>query len=333
MICLSLAGDGYEIGRQHGESLRSLIQSALEPRAPLPDPQAAKSNSVLDRRARFLKARFPELMREIEGLADGADLALEAVLRYNLSPLPSACSNVAFLSAEGPLLGHVNDDVEHRLDVAFRVRHSSGRELLHVGVAGSVGTAAAVNSAGLAISHAAARSAGLANPEAHLNLPLLRRVLIDTCDDCEQARTFLLNHSFASGADNIIASDRSGAAFVSEKLPTAVAFREPRGDTIYCTGRPLDEGIRRLVGQEAYENHAPEVKELIGRERYFQAVTSRNAGRLSLELMKETLCCAEEGAAVCNELSNWAVILLPRQFQALLAGRPPSQDGFSPLGG
>jgi hypothetical protein len=93
----------------------------------------------------------------------------------------------------------------------------------------------------------------------------------------------------------------------------------------------LDQDIRRLVSQETYEQEAPEVQKLIGRERYFQAVTSRNKGRLSVELMKEILSCTEEGVAVCNELSNWAAILLPRQFQALVAGRPPSKESFEPL--
>jgi len=328
---LSLEGDAYKIGRQHGESLRSLIRSALGPQVVCTDREAFQSRAVLERRAEFLRTRFPDLMSEIEGIADGADVPLEEILRYNLSPLPSACSNVAFVSADGPLLGHVNDDREHRFDVAFRVRYGTGRELLHIGIAGSVGTAAALNSAGLAVSHAAARSAGLTNPQAHFNLPVLRRALVDACDHCQEARSFLLAHSFSSGADNIIAIDKSGAAFIAEKLPTAVAFREPQGEAIYCTGRALDQEIRRRVGQEIYEKEAPDVHELIGRERYFQAVIDRNKGRLSFHLMAAVLCHAEEGAAVCNDLSNWATILLPHQFQAFVAGRPPGPNTFEPL--
>lgn len=191
---------------------------------------------VLRERAKSLETEFPELMEEMGGIADGAECSLDDILIYNLSPLPASCSNLVFLCDEGPMLGHVDDDIDGTFNMAFRIHLNNGRELLHIGLAGSVGTGAAINSDGLAISHAAARSRGLKNTEAILNLPLFRRVLIERSRDCQEAESFLSMHSFASGADNIIGVDKSGAAFVAEKLPTAVEFRRPNRGAIYWQG-------------------------------------------------------------------------------------------------
>ncbi len=266
----------------------------------------------------------------MEGVAEGAQVAAEDIFLYNLSSLPQACSNLVFLTPEGPLLGHVNDDLESRFDVAFHL-HDEGRELLHVGLAGSVGTGAAVNSLGLAVSHAAARSLGLRNREACLTLPLLRRALIEGCRTTAQAEAFLTEYGPAAGADNIIVVDQSGEALVAERLPTQVAFRRPTRGALWCTGRALTSEIRAAVGQDEYETKASEVQQLINRERYFEQTIEEHADRLSTEVMMEALRSREPGIEVCNELSNWAAILKPRTCELLLADRPPASQPFVAL--
>jgi len=331
VIHLSLSGNAYDVGWQHGESLRSMIYCALQERPWFFDRSARPNEQALGRRTRSLATEFPELVSEIKGIADGVGRIFEDLLLYNLEPLPGACSNIAFLCNEGPLLGHVNDVRDGRFDVAFHFRFDDGQELLHIGVAGKVGTNAAVNSNGLAVSHACARSAGLGNPSAFFDLPLLRRALIGRCRDCQEAKSFLSEYSFASGADNIIAVDSNGCAFVAERLPSAMEFRVPDKGAIYCTGRPLHPHIRRLIGQEAYEQRAPEMQQLVSRERYFEAIIEENADRLSLNLVKRILRCTEQGVAVWNEISQWAAILLPREFQALVVSRTPSEQEFALL--
>jgi len=328
MVSLLLEGCPYEVGFQHGDKLSCLIQCAIRKHCRFLDENQRPSQVALRQRGDSLEAEFPELMAEIRGIADGANCSLHDLLIYNLRPLTTACSNLVFAGTDGPMLGHVNDDVDGTFDVAFHVRSPDGRELVHVGSAGSVGTAAAINSDGLAISHGAARSGGVVNAKAAVNPPLFRRALIERSRHCQEAESFLLRHSFISGADNIVSVDSAGEAFVAEKLPTTVEFRRRDEDGIYCTGRALTARISQIVDQEAYERGDPKTETLVNREQYFEATIADNPDSLSLGLMKQALRCTEEGIEVCNELSNWAAILLPSRFEMWLADRFPCQNDF-----
>lgn len=329
MIFLSLHGSWYDVGYQHGEKLKCLIHSAIRKYCRFFSVKQSPNKEVLWKHAETLQADFPELMEEMKGIADGAGCSIEDILIYNLSPLLSSCSNLVFVCNGEPMLGHINDDSSAGVfDVAFHIFPNRGSELLYIGLAGSVGVGAAINSEGLAISHACARSEGLKNINTVLSLSLLRRVLINRSRNCQEAESFLLNHSFVSGADNIIGVNKAGAAFVAEKLPIAVEFRHPDRGVIYCTGRSLTSKIRRIVNQEVYEKKAPEIRKLIAREQYFDSTLTEHMNNLSLELMKKILCCTEEGIEICNELSNWAAILLPKRFEMLIADRFPCNNIF-----
>lgn len=328
MVSLLLEGCPYEVGFQHGDKLSCLIQCAIRKHCRFLGDNRGPSQAAVRERGRRLEAEFPELMQEIRGIADGAECSLDDLLTYNLRPITGGCSNLVFLSAGEPMLGHVNDDVHGSFDVAFHVRRPGGSELLHIGSAGSAGTALAMNSDGLAVSHAAARSGGLLNTEAALNLALFRRALAERTRDCDEARSFLTRHSFVSGADNVVCIDKTGEAFVAEKLPTTVEFRRPDEGGMYCTGRALTPRIGQIVHQEAYERGDPNTETLVKREQYFEAVIAGNLDGLSVELMKQALRCTDQGIEVCNELSNWAAILLPSRFEMWVADRFPCHNEF-----
>jgi len=329
MFFLSLQGNWYDIGFKHGEELKSLVQGAVEKRFKRLHKKQMPSKKKLNEKARIMKKEFPELMEEIEGIADGSECSLNDMLIYNLSPFLDSCSNLVFLCDEGPMLGHVNEDISKgEFDVAFLIHPSNGKKILHIGIAGSVGTAAAINSAGLAVSHACARSGGAKTPNEILNIPLFRRALVQGSGSCEEAESFLRDYSFKSGADNIIYVDKTGAAFVAEKLSTAVEFRYPTKNAIYCTGRALTPKIRSLVDQENYESGDEMILKLINREKYFDTIILKHQNSFSVELMKEILQCVDEGVEVCNDLSNWAAILIPSRFEMLVATRFPDSSEF-----
>ena len=281
----------------------------------------------------MIESDFPELMAEMRGIADGARISLDDILIYNLTPILEACSNVAFLGGCRPMLGHVNDQVGGSPDVAFHIRPTEGPEIMQIGVAGSVGAAAALNSDGLAMSHACARSGGLRNGDAFLNLPVLRRLLIERSGNCQEARRFLSTYRFASHADNIICVDRAGSAFVAEKLPTMVEFREPIGSGIYCTGRALRATIRSAVEQDVYEEGAPEIAQLVAREKLLAQTLAKPEPTLSLRLMEQLLQNSDEGVEVSNESSTWAVALIPSDFEMWIADGFPCHGRFSRLRG
>ena len=330
MYVISLTGDRYQIGFQHGRKLRLLVHYAVRNRCRFYKDEGRPSPAALQERVRAIESSFPELVEEMRGIADGSQVSLNDILFYNLAPIPEACSNVVFLSGCRPMLGHVEDQVGGDLNVAFHIRPTQGPEILQIGAAGSVGTGAAVNSGGLAISHACARSGGGKNGDAYLNLPVLRRLLIDRTCNCQEARDFLSTYCFAIGADNIICADRAGNAFVAEKLPTMVEFREPIGRGIYCTGRALTPAIRSVVQQDAYEDGGPpETALLVAREKLFADALAKPEQALSLRLMQQLLQNSDEGIEVSNKNSTWAAVLIPSDFEMWIADGIPCHNKFT----
>jgi hypothetical protein len=105
--------------------------------------------------------------------------------------------------------------------------------------------------------------------------------------------------------------------------------------------RPLTGTVKRIensgdsaviVSTSEKEKDDEIIRKLINRERYFEAVITKKSGSFSIELMKEVLRCTDEGVEVCNEKSNWATILLPKQFEMLVADRFPCYNDFKRFG-
>ncbi|MHB0999099.1 MAG: C45 family autoproteolytic acyltransferase/hydrolase [Armatimonadota bacterium] len=328
MRFISLSGDWYQIGFQHGRKLKEMIHYSVRKYCRYYKDKGRPSPEALQQRANSLETYFPDLVEEMRGIADGSQSTFNDILIYNLAPIPQACSNVAFLNGCQPMLGHVNDDIDGSRDVAFYMKPTHGMELLMVGIAGHVGAGAAINSGGLAMSHAAARSGGAVNNDAYLNLNLLRRLLIGNNSCCKDARHFLSTYDFASGADNIICIDSTGNGIIAEKLPTMVEFRKPVDRGIYCTGRAMTQTIRSAVQQDAYEKTAPEIASLVAREKLFAQTIAKDENIHSLNYMKQILQNTDEGIEVNNELSTWATILIPSKFEMWVADRFSYSDKF-----
>lgn len=330
MIFASLKGSHYEVGVQHGRGFREVIHCVIRQHCRFFNPKRCPGHRAIQDRADALKAEYPQLLEEMGGIADGAEVPLEDVLVLNLGPWSSSCTNIAFCdSDEGPILGHVNDHKPGgHFDAVFAVELSGGTRLLYVGSAGALGNGAGVNSAGLAISHAQARPMSGENAAQVLNMNLHSRALLEACRDSAEAEALLREHAFRSGADNIIVMDASGHGFVAERYPDLVDFRGVEKGAIYCTNRTLAPGTRRMTDQDNYERTAKEIAGLVGRERYLQRLIDEHQGRFTQELMERILRCTEEDAKICNAFSNWAAILFPRRTEMLLADRFPCHSEF-----
>ncbi|MGC9367436.1 MAG: C45 family autoproteolytic acyltransferase/hydrolase [bacterium] len=328
MITLSLSGDSYEIGFQHGEQLKNLIHDKIRKCCRFYDENKIPDKNLLEKKIKKLQINFPEILQEIRGIADGSDNSFDDILILNFIPWENSCTNIAFLEDKQPILGHVNDDNDPTGDIAFKITKNNEKKLHYIGLAGSVGVSAALNSYGLALSHSCARSNGIKNRDEFLNLGVFRRIIAEKCQNCEQAKQFITDNSFYSGADNIICIDKSKSAFVAEKLPTEVEFRYPEKRTIFCTGRFLSSKISRLTKQDEYENENKAIEILINRENYIKNMIEKYVDKLSDDIMKQILCCNEKNIEVCNKLSNWAAILSPKKFELFLADRYPCYNEF-----
>ncbi|MCJ7545082.1 MAG: C45 family peptidase [Phycisphaerae bacterium] len=330
MICISLKGSHYEIGVQHGRTFRDVIHCAIRQVCRFFGPKRRPGPRAVQDRADALKADYPQLLEEMTGIADGAEIPLEDVLILNLGPWSSCCTNIAFYdSDEGPILGHTNDDKPGgHFDAMFSVEISGGQRFLYVGSAGTLGSGAGVNGAGLAVSHANARPQSAEDKRQALNMNLYSRTLLEGCGDATEAERFLTDRTFRSGGDNIIVMDSQGHGFVAEKYPPLVDFRPVDKGALYCTNRTLAPRTRQMMDQDNYEQGAKETIGLVNRERYLVRVIEENQGRFTRELMERTLRSTEEGSKICNAYTNWAAILVPRRTELLLADRFPCHNEF-----
>lgn len=108
-----IGGDPRAVGRALGQAGRAAVAAHL-----LPHPvwQAVTGPAHRDRVARMAVAtaqRFPDILIEIEGLAEGLGLPFEAVFAWNcrgdlLAAAPDGCTTVMIPGPE-PLLAHTED--------------------------------------------------------------------------------------------------------------------------------------------------------------------------------------------------------------------------------
>ena len=74
-------GGPREMGRQYGEQAREGIVANLEKYAQLKDPAAARRSAAVIRR--LLAERLPEVLAEIEGMAEGSKTDPDRLLLFN----------------------------------------------------------------------------------------------------------------------------------------------------------------------------------------------------------------------------------------------------------
>jgi hypothetical protein len=135
---LEIAGDHHALGRQLGRASAAFMHDRLVQRSGWKSVQARSDSEACWAMEEAARRHFPEYVREIEGLAAGAELPFEAVFawhcRYELLALPDAaapaprgngsasdtttrslenatgaCTSLAVPAGEGVLLAHNED--------------------------------------------------------------------------------------------------------------------------------------------------------------------------------------------------------------------------------
>ncbi|MCC7361426.1 MAG: hypothetical protein IT317_18210 [Anaerolineales bacterium] len=226
---VTVAGDAYAMGVQHGEQAAPLIQRYLL----LIERVTQLSRDVLCRNAlRFvplIEALNPAYLQEVRGLAHGAGLSFEEAVLCQ-ARAEAACRNdegcTAFAlagsaTADGrPLVGQ-NQDLEPEYgDVAIvlHVRPDDGRpRALMFTFAGQLGYMG-LNSAGLALFANA-----LYDYTGQLGLPKypMKRTILEQ-PDVPTARRLLQQHRLGS-ANNLVLADRAGRVADIEVRPEGLA--------------------------------------------------------------------------------------------------------------
>ena len=116
MIKIECVGSAYQIGKQHGKSCPDAVRTSHAAWSPVESVDAQKMKRGMDIIEKNLSSHFPEILEEMQGIADGADLTLEQVICMNMeyelvsaaNAVPS-CSNIGFKTSDQLSLIHISD--------------------------------------------------------------------------------------------------------------------------------------------------------------------------------------------------------------------------------
>jgi hypothetical protein len=108
-----LGGAPPDIGRALGRAGREAVRRLLLPSAPWAEITAPRHAARVACLAEATRARFPSVLAEIEGLAEGLGLPFAAVMAWNSrgdlrAAVPDGCTTV-MLPGETPVLAHNED--------------------------------------------------------------------------------------------------------------------------------------------------------------------------------------------------------------------------------
>lgn len=157
-------GSYRELGRSLGEAASETLRFIAENDPAYARLQEAAGGAERDRVARFLEAttsRFPHLVEEVEGMAEGAGLELNelftwisrAELGVAIDPCPPGCSTIAYVGNGGMILAHNEDGSElyHGRMLLMRATPPSGISFAALVYPGTIpGNGPGVNSRGIA---------------------------------------------------------------------------------------------------------------------------------------------------------------------------------------
>jgi predicted choloylglycine hydrolase len=314
VIHVSLSGSPYELGSQHGQALRPLVDAAVryESRhhAHLPPPP------LVTRPVEHLVGRSaPALLEELQGIADGSALPFDLLLAVNLRVL-HYCTVIAFPNTrEGPLLGKNLDFPVYAYQVLFTVQPDAGHAFTHVGCAGSVASYGGLNRAGLAMGHAAVPLEDAPHTPG-MPLAFLRRLALQHSGTTQEAVALASEHQAWQMGDNLLFLDRDGDAAVIEMRPGEQRLRRPQGDALWCANcfASFEEAGGNAEGQ--------------GRHQHLQEALGPERGRFSRDTLVRLLSSHEGPYPICRDSTQLSYIAHTATGRLEVADGYPCQVGY-----
>lgn len=311
MRIVDVAGDQFEVGRQHGEAVRDL-RHLLQPVMCRPLTAAAsevreRSHRRLARLQAVLAVHSPATVAQLEGIASGLEVPATDLLGWVASAYVytkdedggcSAWAASGVAASDGkPLLVKNRDQPGESLALQFviRVRPTGGLSWAAVTTAGAPGVhSSGMNAAGLAIADTAvpSRDVGPGLPR----LSLMQHVL-EAHETVGSALAYLAAAPMM-GAGNLVLADAAGTIAVVECGFTARGMSRRDGGVLTSTNH-FDSAA--LAG--AYAPSAGSNAEISSRGRYdrvAEALDARSAAvdsRFARDLMADH---GSPAASVCQ---------------------------------
>ena len=267
-----LEGTSYDLGRQHGELLRTPIQQSVGQilgyfrrylKVPLIGPLAA--NWWLDRPWTNALPFIPqEYLEELRGLADGSGVPVKELWRLHAIPDRTyACSSLAVWgrATRGGRLIHTRNldwNIEvgiQQYAVVFVVRPQGKQAFVNVGWAGFIGVLTGINEQGLSIGQIGAETADAS----YRGVPMtfLMRKVLEEAGGLEESVRMIHDAPRTVGVNYVIAdakvrravavetTKRFAAVFeANDPMEHAVPYARPIADAVFRADTAVDPTIR-----------------------------------------------------------------------------------------
>jgi hypothetical protein len=331
---LEVAGDSVTMGWQLGRAMGQFMHVQLSASAKWQKVQSLRTSSACRAMEQTSRRQFPHLVREIEGLAAGAEMPFEAIFawqcRYELQDLESeggaeGCTTLACPSGYGSLVAHNEDAMALYHGHCWWVQAHPDEGLAYRGFhyPGAIcGNCFFVNEAGVVHStnHIAAkpRSEGLPRQivvRAAVNSPSLEKLV-----------ALLQRTDRASGCHHTVTQVGCGTLLSIEAPATGCSVRVVDGPFAHSNhlihagmaSIPQQIGESSLARQERADALLARLPQEPEKEQLLEILSDQSQGALSLYRDDmhdpgQTACVATAAFEVGKDSVNWEIYVDPRQ--------------------
>jgi isopenicillin-N N-acyltransferase-like protein len=333
-----LRGGPRARGRQQGIRLHDSIRALsgrYEGRV-FAGYREADVRSVLANMLRFVEDRFPEVLDELRGVAQGCELSFDEIARLNfgsaiITTLRSqaaahgSCSCLAFRdTADGPVIGKNADlGADPECHYALKiVLPDEGHPYVGFGEVGGPWVEAAINAAGLAIGQA---SAPTQPGQDGYGMPILHsaHLVAQHTATVDDAVGYLADVVHAGKGSNLMLADAEGGLVALERGHDRQVVRTVAEDGSLCFANHFVSPEMRAVVVSRPDQGNSE-----GRVQRYGALVDEAKGERTIALIERAI--ADHGAPVgpCQHgaaglHTRYACVLVPRRREMRLFRGPP----------
>ncbi len=352
-ITLTLQGDHYTMGRQHGvqvRELRPLIAQAVEARLEQIERDApdARFETLLRGTRVALETFSPSVLEQIRGQAEALEFDFETLLRYDLVSylrddlvtrklaISEGCTTwaatgSAVIAGQTLLVKNRDYRLGHlSLQVVIRARPESGYRYICNGSAGSPGVfCAGINQAGLAVAdtHVCSTDLGPGLPDYALMMHLLEE------QDSVSSAVDYLRSVPRLGRNNLILADEQGHLAVFESGHTRYGLFETHDGTLVNTNHYVSPALR-----DFFVDSSPQVTKGNSFHRYRKLTHELNSavGRIDVPFAQRLMATHDGPLASicrhplegCSSATISACIFLPAERTMLFCHGLPCRGQY-----
>jgi predicted choloylglycine hydrolase len=332
------SGTHSAIGWQRGRAFHDLLHQSRQAFDTWSPETRRRVDSFVPVFESTLRQTAPELIEEVQGVAEGAGLPCEDILRLNFVEeigVPPGCSQVGLADGDGGAICAKSEDAgSRRTYVVTELRPDRGYAQLHVGAVNwVVSSGGGINEAGLCIGQSSVRITDQADGIPRLTL---LRLVLERCATVAEAVALFQSQDMALQGMNFLVVDAAGDMAVVERSPSQCAVRRPEDGAICSTNHYAVPQMRLVergcIGSEPdLENRL--AFEINTRQRYGRLYdfAKQHAGRTSLKEALEGLLKSHGPGGICQHgimHTTLSMMMIPRRRELWATDGPSCRSTF-----